>query len=181
MPDGSAVGILAIDPKTPQTLYAGTFFYGVFKTTDGGSNWNELNAGLTDTRVEALAIDPMAPQTVYASTWAGIFKLVPGPFWDTDADGKADIAVWRPSTAFGTHCPATHPATTPALRGALRSDISVPGDYDGDGKSDVAVWRPSNGVWYIRPSGTTGTYTANAWGISADIPVPGDYDGDGKD
>jgi photosystem II stability/assembly factor-like uncharacterized protein len=35
---GSSVGGLAIDPQTPDTLYAGTAI-GVFKTTDGGSHW----------------------------------------------------------------------------------------------------------------------------------------------
>ena len=41
---------------------------GVFKSTDGGSTWNALNTGLTNTYVYALAIDPMEPRRVYAGT-----------------------------------------------------------------------------------------------------------------
>jgi hypothetical protein len=36
-PYGGAVYALAIDPQTPNVIYAGTA--GVFKTTSGGSNW----------------------------------------------------------------------------------------------------------------------------------------------
>jgi photosystem II stability/assembly factor-like uncharacterized protein len=42
LPDPSATDLavfsLAIDPQTPTTLYAGTWF-GVFKSTDGGGTW----------------------------------------------------------------------------------------------------------------------------------------------
>src|SRR5207249_3860983 len=53
-PDGGWIQTLAIDPATPSTLYAGTF-YGLFKSTDGGASWTA--AGLTYTNVQALAID----------------------------------------------------------------------------------------------------------------------------
>ncbi len=71
------VGDLAVDPKTPQTVYAGTLG-GVFKTTNGGTAWTAVNAGLTNTSVEALAIDPSNPQTVYAGTGGGVFKTTNG-------------------------------------------------------------------------------------------------------
>ncbi len=40
--EGQTIYSLAIDPKTPTTLYAGIYGDGggVFKTTDGGENWN---------------------------------------------------------------------------------------------------------------------------------------------
>ena len=49
---------MAIDPSSPTTLYAGHWSGGVFKSTDGGGSWSAVNAGLTDTVVQALAIDP---------------------------------------------------------------------------------------------------------------------------
>ncbi len=83
LPDTPDVSVLAIDPLNPNTLYAnaygyvGTNYYGgVFKSTDGGANWNAMNTGLPDTTyVSGLAIDPLNPNILYAGTYgAGVFK-----------------------------------------------------------------------------------------------------------
>ena len=73
----TSVYALAIDPKTPATLYAGTDG-GVFKSTDGGMNWSAVNTGLTATGVHALAIDPQTPTTLYAGTYGGVFFIQQG-------------------------------------------------------------------------------------------------------
>ena len=70
-PEGGKIYDLAIDPATPGTLYAGTTGGGVFKSTNGGAAWSELNNGLTNTAVQALAIDPATPGTLYAGTGGG--------------------------------------------------------------------------------------------------------------
>jgi photosystem II stability/assembly factor-like uncharacterized protein len=49
-------------------VYAGTFSGGVFKSTDGGGRWTEVNTGLTNRSVNSLAIDPVDSNTVYAGT-----------------------------------------------------------------------------------------------------------------
>ena len=69
-PEGGSIATLAIDPVTPTTLYAGTGFGGVFKSSDGGGNWSAINDGLTNTNVQALAIDPTT-STPYAGTGGG--------------------------------------------------------------------------------------------------------------
>ena len=66
---------LAIDPTAPGTLYAGTAYEGVFKTTDSGTNW--FPAGYLRT-VNRLAVDPRSSDTVWAATDEGIFKSVDG-------------------------------------------------------------------------------------------------------
>ena len=76
-PGGGAINVLAIDPKTPATLYAG-IWGGVFKSTNGGGNWSAVNTGLTATSVWALAIDPTTPATLYAGTEGGVFKSTNG-------------------------------------------------------------------------------------------------------
>ena len=53
------------------TSYVGTFYGGVFKSTNGSGNWSTFNAGLTNTNVSALTIDPATPATLYAGTWRG--------------------------------------------------------------------------------------------------------------
>ena len=76
-PEGGNIDVLAIDPQTSATLYAGTWG-GVFKSTDGGGNWSAVNAGLTDFGVYALAIDPQTPTTLYAGTYGGVFFIQQG-------------------------------------------------------------------------------------------------------
>lgn len=73
---GINVFSLAIDPRTPATVDAGTFGNRVFKTTDAGTTWASSNVGLTDDlQVVALAIDPTNTRVLYAGTrFNGIFK-----------------------------------------------------------------------------------------------------------
>src|SRR5262245_10848301 len=61
---------LAVDPRSPNTVYAGvnsrwdggaTYYRPAYKTTDGGRTWRTL--GL---KTEPLAISPTRPATVYA-------------------------------------------------------------------------------------------------------------------
>jgi hypothetical protein len=101
--------------------------------------------------------------------------MVALPTQATDGKGKADIAVFRPSTGTWFVRESSGSATYVWGGGA---DIPVAGDYDGDGKADIAVFRPSTGTWYIRYS-SGAPFAALVWGGLGDVAVPGDYDGDG--
>jgi photosystem II stability/assembly factor-like uncharacterized protein len=77
-PDGGFVASLAVDPSRPSVLYAGTFFTGVFKSTDAGATWTWVGAGLDAERglrpILALAVDPRHPRTVLAGVPDGLFR-----------------------------------------------------------------------------------------------------------
>ena len=85
---------LAIDPTNTQVIYAGTNG-GVFKSTNGGSTWSEINNGLTNTDVRSLAIDPTSTQVIYAGTYGGVvFKSTNGgESWESKSLGLANTSV----------------------------------------------------------------------------------------
>ena len=71
---------LAINPKNPNIVYAGTKTHGVYMSKDNGLNWNAANVGLLKYKngscvaVHSLAINPKNPNIVYAGTESGIFR-----------------------------------------------------------------------------------------------------------
>ena len=97
---------------------------------------------------------------------------------DYTADGKTDIAFFRPSTGEWFIL-RSEDYSYFALPYGQPGDIPVPGDYDGDHKADIAVYRPSSHYWYLQLS-STGVSAILEFGLSNDQPVPADYDGDGK-
>ena len=77
------IAALAIDPRTPATLYAGiagTDNAGMFKSTDAGATWRLANTGFPGVSlVEAIPIDPQNPSTLYAAVDSfGVFKSTNG-------------------------------------------------------------------------------------------------------
>ena len=64
--EGRGARCLALDPKDPDTLYAGTSDEGVFKSQDGGGTWEKIS-GIEHPRVTAVAVSP-TDGAVYAGT-----------------------------------------------------------------------------------------------------------------
>src|SRR5450759_5528683 len=67
-PYGGYVSTLAVNPKSPSTLYAGGYGDGVFESTDAGGTWVTANTGLTNLNVLPLAISPVNPSTLSVGT-----------------------------------------------------------------------------------------------------------------
>src|ERR1700682_6368449 len=74
-PEGGMVLALAVDTRSPLTIYAGLNGDG-FKSVKGGSSW--APTGLGGPKVLALVLDPTRPLTLYAGTNKGIFKSTDG-------------------------------------------------------------------------------------------------------
>lgn len=67
---------LVMDPSHPQTLYVGTCYQGLWKTTDGGTSWFKVSTGTNGAQLDAgrlwtVAIDPYSPQTLYTTSGYG--------------------------------------------------------------------------------------------------------------
>jgi photosystem II stability/assembly factor-like uncharacterized protein len=67
--------VLALDPTSASTIYAGTN-RGVFASTDSGESWH--SAGLSGTSISQLVIDPLTPSTLYAAYGDRVYKSTNG-------------------------------------------------------------------------------------------------------
>ena len=123
---------LQIDPRNPDTLYIGAHcgpigisassirpqFHenaGVFRSTDGGSTWTQVSAGLNTFGrcVEEMSIDPFSPWRLFLS----------GPFTDSASESYDAAQSWEPpagprpsrGVVFDPRFPFTHYGITTAL------------------------------------------------------------------
>jgi len=77
----ASVGEIAIASST--AYYAGTWYDGVLKSTDGGASWAPSNNNLAANDVYALAADPATPAHLFAGTEMGLFvSQDEGANWD---------------------------------------------------------------------------------------------------
>lgn len=65
---GGRINCMAIEPGNPNTMYAGNASGGVFKTTDGGSNWLPVFDEQPYLSIGAITIDPSNHQTIWVGT-----------------------------------------------------------------------------------------------------------------
>jgi len=62
---------VVIDPKTPDTLYAGTLSGDLLKSLDGGLNWSTVYVGSPFFSIRTIAIAPNAPSILYMGVGTG--------------------------------------------------------------------------------------------------------------
>src|SRR2546425_1282438 len=131
-PEGGRIEALAVDPTSPNTVYAGTGG-GVFKSTDGGGSWTDTGLPAS---VFALAIDPTSPSTLYAAGVGGLFK-------STDGAGS-----WSPVSTLPDLGLILALAIDPASPGTVYAATSLPGGF-----------KPTDG-WGAGRAGQKGLATA---------------------
>jgi len=88
-PEGGEIPSFVINPKNTQEMYAGTWGGGVYKSVDGGANWQPSSSGLINEFIQSLAIDPKTPSTIYAGLYGyGVYKSVDsGETWEPTGPG----------------------------------------------------------------------------------------------
>ena len=76
--DGQQIPAIIVDPKDPNRVFAAVLGHpygpnterGVYRSTDGGQNWQRVLYKDPNTGAMDLAFDPRNPQTIYAVLWA---------------------------------------------------------------------------------------------------------------
>jgi hypothetical protein len=149
--DGGTVVNVIVDPSDPDTLYAGTWGNGIYKSTDAGANWIHIVEGLRSPYIYEIAVDPHDSQHLLASVYEqGI---------DQSFDGGA---TWSSVSGFVGYFVAYSidfdPVDSNNVYAAMREETI----YDSSGN---AVWWPG-GVWKSTDGG--GAWVDSSSGITED-------------
>lgn len=87
---------IAVDPRIPQVIFAGTG-NGLFRSQDGGKSWHLLHEGLRDENIRSVVISPEQPAMIYVGTSKGIFLSEDGgdhwTDWFEESSGLTSIDV----------------------------------------------------------------------------------------
>lgn len=163
---GGQIYSLAIDPTNTQIIYAGT--YGcVFKSTNGGSSWIQLNNGLPNTSFgNSLAIDPINTQIIYAGTWGGVFKMIQSPDFNIISDpGSQTITPGQSTTYSITVSPVNGFNSTVSL---YISGLPSYATYSFSPSSGTPTFTSTLTI-YASSSTPTGTYTLTITGTGGGL------------
>jgi photosystem II stability/assembly factor-like uncharacterized protein len=171
---------IAVDPQNPTTIYAGSWYGGVYKSTDGGASWTAANAGLPaglyGAYVQALAMDAQNPQTLYA---AALFAPGSGVFKSTDG-GVSWTGTGLQARAVGL---AVDPLNSSTVYAATSTTVFQSLDGGASWKDlspvasgsvySVAVNPANSAVIYVGADGgvVTSTDGGASWAMLAGSPV----------
>ena len=143
--NGGRVYLLAVTPSSQNTIYEAGLDSGVYKSTNAGVTWSQVNTGMTYFKVQALAISPSNPSVIYAGTDqngganSGVYKSTnAGASWTLMNSGITE-------TSIGIQTIAVHPtdpntAWMTVFDGLVNSTNGVYKTTNGG-----TNWVPSNG------------------------------------
>jgi photosystem II stability/assembly factor-like uncharacterized protein len=105
---------MVIDENNPSTMYAFGLDQGIYKTTNSGANWTQINSGLTNIQVQAMGICKNSPQDLYAGVAPGAND---GVYKSTDGGGswtRMVNGIAEPAGTLGVQAFLVHP-TNPSI------------------------------------------------------------------
>ena len=117
--DGEQIPAIAVDPRDPNRVFAAVLGHpygpsaerGIYRSTDGGKNWQKVISKDENTGGSDVEIDPSNPDVVYASMW----EVREGPWEDGNEFNGAGGGLFK-STDGGS--------TWHALSNGLPKDLS---------------------------------------------------------
>ncbi len=163
--DGLIVNTVAVDPRTPTTLLAGTFGGGIYRSTDAGATWHPSSTGEPDSFIDAVAMDPLLARTAYAAsgggvsittdggaTWAPLTGGVSLPAVSSLAFSADGRTLYAGTHAIGVAARTRTPPTSPSGTGRAPTSIGAP-TIKGSAKRN-AMLTASLGRWGGSPAPT---------------------------
>lgn len=75
------INVIRFDPSDTSTIYIGSAGGGIWKTTDGGTNWKPLGDNYPVTSIADIAIDPTDGNNIYVATGDGAGYELGADFW----------------------------------------------------------------------------------------------------
>jgi len=136
---------IAINPVTQSTIYAGSNTTGIWKSTNTGLNWVQMNSGLTNLTVQTMAISNSNPNVLYCGTsqagaGAGIYKST------NAAANWTQINSGIVETSLGVQSIAINP---------VNPDIAYASVFDGLVDSPQGLYKTTNGGtnWNVSNTG----------------------------
>jgi photosystem II stability/assembly factor-like uncharacterized protein len=152
---------LAIDPNDANTVYAcfsGLGANNLFRTTDGGTTWSNLSAGLPAAPLHSVVVAPFNSNYIYVGSDLGVFGSADqGVTWSPANEGPANVQVLNLAWARNYLLAATHG------RGAYRIALGPP----------TVVFNPAIVTRY---TGSSATFSASIVGQPA-LGLRWTYDG----
>jgi photosystem II stability/assembly factor-like uncharacterized protein len=140
---------LAINPRSPAQVFAGTFGEAVYKSWDGGQDWVPDNVGLKGhiSIVSSIIFDPQLPETLYLGSTVGVYKWDNlKREWEERVEGMESVYT-VPLAADPTHPGVLYAGTS----GGVYKSV--------DG---AATWKPINEGLSINPVGGALSHGVNA-------------------
>jgi photosystem II stability/assembly factor-like uncharacterized protein len=106
-----AVVDVAIDPVTPDTIYAATASGGIWRSDDGGQHWMLPGDDMVSRPVEWVEVDPGNPGTI----WAGVDNPGNAGLWRSMDRGKSWAAVRPDKFSFILDQPLAFAPSNPKI------------------------------------------------------------------
>jgi photosystem II stability/assembly factor-like uncharacterized protein len=159
-PYGGEVTALAVAPNAPRTVYAGTYFGGVFRSDDAGAHWARPSASFTSSRISSIAVDPGDSQRVVVALGG------PGPALSPLQVSSDGGATWMPATGLDNNAPINEVAVSPVDPSFLLAG-TVQGLFASHDRGES--WQPVPELVLTFPDLREVSFDSagNAWALSA--------------
>ena len=135
---GPLITSVAVDPAASQTIYAATWGQGVYKSSNGGTSWSQVNSGLGDELwLYALVLAPDG--SLYAGTYdGGVYKSTSGgASWSPVNNGLGDFNI-RALAADPNNSQVVYAGTTDGVYKTTNGGASW--SATGSGLAGQTVW-----------------------------------------